>query len=221
MTIVPAKPDNSSVPESATTVTDNCGTPRFIEPECCSTKLPCRPCRLPVTCSIATYPAEPFTGDPALSISPLLNPSRSPWNCFSIDNRPRVASASLFSSGIGLNFTSKVPVARVVTVARFRVGIGNSSCHCCTPPRFAVLAPSNAVWLHFPHTSLDHVDIIVAGKQPARSISMSNRRLCIAPTTQHRGLDDQPSGRRSSSAPEPIPLLGADESQRAVGCVHY
>src|ERR1700722_8512844 len=57
---VPLSPTSSPVPESGTTVTFSSGTPRVIVPVCCSTKLPALPSSVPVTCSIATYPARPL-----------------------------------------------------------------------------------------------------------------------------------------------------------------
>src|SRR5258708_1790238 len=51
---VPASPASSPVPESGTTLTISCGSPRVIVPLCWSTKLPLRPFRFPVTRSIAT-----------------------------------------------------------------------------------------------------------------------------------------------------------------------
>ena len=52
--IAPARPTNWSVPESGTTVTLICGVPRVIVALCWSTKLPLRPCSIPLTRSIAT-----------------------------------------------------------------------------------------------------------------------------------------------------------------------
>ncbi len=86
------------------------GTPRFIVLLWCSTKVPVRPCSAPVKRSIATYPAEPFTLVPTLSIWPWLAPSSSPLKRFSIVMRPMTSALS----PAGVSVTSKGPRACVV-----------------------------------------------------------------------------------------------------------
>src|SRR4051812_5802071 len=53
---------------------------------------------------------------PAVSISPLLVASRSPWNCLSMDILPRYVPAEGSLHVRGFSFTSNGPVARVVTI---------------------------------------------------------------------------------------------------------
>ena len=91
--MLPVSPASSPVPESGITVTVSDGSPRVMVPLCCRMKVPVFPCRVPLTRSIATYPAEFFTSVPPVSISPLLVPTRSPRNCLSIERRPSGAPA--------------------------------------------------------------------------------------------------------------------------------
>ena len=56
MAMRPDKPCKSAVPESGTTVTVNCATPRFMMPVCCRTNVPRRPCSVPfnpLQCDVA------------------------------------------------------------------------------------------------------------------------------------------------------------------------
>ena len=76
--IFPVMPTSCPDPESGTTVIDSCGSPRVIVALCCSTKLPLRPFNVPVTRSIATYPADPFTSVAAVNIVPFAVASKSP-----------------------------------------------------------------------------------------------------------------------------------------------
>ena len=73
-------------------------------------------------------PADSLDGDvagralgarPAVSISPSLVASRSPWNCLSRDNLPSMASSAFAYDTRGFNVTSNVPAARVVMSAFF------------------------------------------------------------------------------------------------------
>jgi hypothetical protein len=71
---------------------------------------------------MATYPAEPFVSVTAVSISPLLVASKSPWSCFSRDILARVLPSTLSSGACGFSLTSNVPAARAVTVVPFWTG---------------------------------------------------------------------------------------------------
>src|SRR6266516_3671098 len=67
---------------------------------------------MPVTHSMATYPAEPLTAVPALNISPWLVASRSPWNRLAIERRPKLPPSLATSLGSGSSLTSNAPLAR-------------------------------------------------------------------------------------------------------------
>jgi len=57
---LPGKSGQLARAESGTTVTLSCAAPRVMVPLCCSAKAPLRPCSVPLTHSIATYPGRPF-----------------------------------------------------------------------------------------------------------------------------------------------------------------
>src|ERR1700729_3493885 len=79
--------------------------------ECCKAKPPVLPLRVPVTTSMATYPAAPCLGSPPENISPLLVASKSPWICLLMENR---ASPSAGGGVRGRTSTVNVPVALMV-----------------------------------------------------------------------------------------------------------
>ncbi len=76
--IDPEIPASSSVPESGTIVIESDGTSRFIDALCCITNVPFLPSTDPVSFSIATYDALPFTDVIAASISTVLVASSAP-----------------------------------------------------------------------------------------------------------------------------------------------
>src|ERR1035437_7997939 len=111
MVISPAMPVSSPVPDPGTTVTLGSNLPPSKVPLCSRANEPLLPWSVPVTCSMATYPAVPVAGLPAPSISPLLAASRSPWNCLSSATRPMDVPVVASSAGKGVDFTSKLPLA--------------------------------------------------------------------------------------------------------------